>query len=178
MTVAAFELAGGLRILSGESGFGLEATGRVLAMHIGEGYSESGIGVTASFEPGAAGRDHLPPLPPLGGSADSTDLFWDEVGNVRDASQYAYALDRTQTWGVDAALGCGFGLRSMPGVTPFGQMDVTGAQDQRLRVGVRYGLMQGLLGGTQVELSAEGRRRDVPRWGDSRADERKGPVLI
>ncbi len=156
-TGGGLELAGGLRILSAESGFGLEAKGRVLAMHTGEGYSESGISVTASFEPGAAGRGITFRLSPRwGGSADSTDLFWDEVGNVRDASQYAYGLDRAQTWGVDAALGYGFGLRSMPGiVTPFGQMDVTGAQDQRLRVGVRYGLMQGLLGGTQVELSAE-----------------------
>ena len=156
-TGGGIELAGGIRILNAESGFGLEAKGRVLAMHTGEGYSESGIGVTASFEPGAAGRGITFRLSPRwGGSADSTDLFWDEVGNVRDASQYAYGLDRAQTWGVDAALGYGFGLRSMPGiVTPFGQMDVTGAQDQRLRVGVRYGLMQGLLGGTQVELSAE-----------------------
>ncbi|MYB38742.1 MAG: hypothetical protein F4Y26_15440 [Gammaproteobacteria bacterium] len=156
-TGGGLELAGGLRILSAESGFGLEAKGRVLAMHTGEGYSESGISVTASFEPGAAGRGITFRLSPRwGGSADSTDLFWDEVGNVRDASQYAYGLDRGQTWGVDAALGYGFGLRSMPGiVTPFGQMDVTGDQDQRIRVGVRYGLMQGLLGGTQVELSAE-----------------------
>ncbi len=156
-TGGGLELAGGIRILNAESGFGLEAKGRVLAMHTGEGYSESGIGVTASFEPGAAGRGITFRLSPRwGGSADSTDLFWDEVGNVRDASQYAYGMGRTQTWGVDAALGYGFGLRSMPGiVTPFGQMDVTGAQDQRLRIGVRYGLMQGLLGGTQVELSAE-----------------------
>ena len=91
------------------------------------------------------------------------------MGNVRDASQYAYGLDRAQTWGVDAALGYGFGLRSMPGVvTPFGQMDVTGDQDQRIRVGVRYGLMQGLLGGTQVELSAERVDGEMHRVGETR----------
>ena len=169
-TGGGLELAGGLRILNPESGFGLEAKGRILAMHTGDGYSESGIGVTASFEPGAAGRGITFRLSPRwGGSADSTDLFWDEVGNVRDASQYAYGLDRAQTWGVDAALGYGFGLRSMPGVvTPFGQMDVTGAQDQRIRVGVRYGLMQGLLGGTQVELSAERVDGDMHRVGETR----------
>ena len=169
-TGGGLELAGGLRILNPESGFGLEAKGRILAMHTGDGYSESGIGVTASFEPGAAGRGITFRLSPRwGGSADSTDLFWDEVGNVRDASQYAYGLDRSQTWGVDAALGYGFGLRSMPGVvTPFGQMDVTGAQDQRIRVGVRYGLMQGLLGGTQVELSAERVDGEMHRVGETR----------
>ena len=169
-TGGGLELAGGLRILNPESGFGLEAKGRILAMHTGDGYSESGIGVTASFEPGAAGRGITFRLSPRwGGSADSTDLFWDEVGNVRDASQYAYGLDRAQTWGVDAALGYGFGLRSMPGVvTPFGQMDVTGAQDQRIRVGVRYGLMQGLLGGTQVELSAERVDGEMHRVGETR----------
>ena len=169
-TGGGLELAGGLRILNPESGFGLEAKGRILAMHTGDGYSESGIGVTASFEPGAAGRGITFRLSPRwGGSADSTDLFWDEVGNVRDASQYAYGLDRAQTWGVDAALGYGFGLRSMPGVvTPFGQMDVTGDQDQRIRVGVRYGLMQGLLGGTQVELSAERVDGDMHRVGETR----------
>ena len=169
-TGGGLELAGGLRILNPESGFGLEAKGRILAMHTGDGYSESGIGVTASFEPGAAGRGITFRLSPRwGGSADSTDLFWDEVGNVRDASQYAYGLDRAQTWGVDAALGYGFGLRSMPGVvTPFGQMDVTGDQDQRIRVGVRYGLMQGLLGGTQVELSAERVDGEMHRIGETR----------
>ena len=169
-TGGGLELAGGLRIQSPDTGFGLEAKGRVLAMHTGEGYSESGISVTASFEPGAAGRGITFRLSPRwGGSADSTDLFWDEVGNVRDASQYAYAFDRAQTWGVDAALGYGFGLRSMPGVvTPFGQMDVTGDQDQRLRVGVRYGLMQGLLGGTQVELSAERVDGEMYRVGETR----------
>ena len=169
-TGGGLELAGGLRILNPESGFGLEAKGRILAMHTGDGYSESGIGVTASFEPGAAGRGITFRLSPRwGGSADSTDLFWDEVGNVRDASQYAYGLDRAQTWGVDAALGYGFGLRSMPGVvTPFGQMDVTGDQDQRIRVGVRYGLMQGLLGGTQVELSAERVDGEMHRFGETR----------
>ena len=169
-TGGGLELAGGLRILNPESGFGLEAKGRILAMHTGDGYSESGIGVTASFEPGAAGRGVTFRLSPRwGGSADSTDLFWDEVGNVQDASQYAYGLDRAQTWGVDAALGYGFGLRSMPGVvTPFGQMDVTGAQDQRIRVGVRYGLMQGLLGGTQVELSAERVDGEMHRIGETR----------
>ena len=169
-TGGGLELAGGLRILNPESGFGLEAKGRILAMHTGDGYSESGIGVTASFEPGAAGRGITFRLSPRwGGSADSTDLFWDEVGNVRDASQYAYGLDRSQTWGVDAALGYGFGLRSMPGVvTPFGQMDVTGDQDQRIRVGVRYGLMQGLLGGTQVELSAERVDGEMHRVGETR----------
>ena len=169
-TGGGLELAGGVRILNAESGFGLEAKGRILAMHTGDGYSESGIGVTASFEPGAAGRGITFRLSPRwGGSADSTDLFWDEVGNVRDASQYAYGLDRAQTWGVDAALGYGFGLRSMPGVvTPFGQMDVTGARDQRIRVGVRYGLMQGLLGGTQVELSAERVDGEMHRIGETR----------
>ena len=169
-TGGGLELAGGLRILNPESGFGLEAKGRILAMHTGDGYSESGIGVTASFEPGAAGRGITFRLSPRwGGSADSTDLFWDEVGNVRDASQYAYGLDRAQTWGVDAALGYGIGLRSMPGVvTPFGQMDVTGDRDQRIRVGVRYGLMQGLLGGTQVELSAERVDGEMHRVGETR----------
>ena len=169
-TGGGLELAGGLRILNAESGFGLEAKGRVLAMHTGEGYSESGIGVTASFEPGAGGRGITFRLSPRwGGSADATDLFWNESGGVRDASQYAYGLHRAQTWGLDAALGYGFGLRSMPGiVTPFGQMDVTGDQDQRIRLGVRYGLMQGLLGGTQVELSAERVDGEMYRTGETR----------
>ncbi len=164
------ELAGGVRILNAGSGFGLEAKGRVLAVHTGDGYSESGISVTASFEPGTGGRGLAFRLAPRwGGSADSTDLFWDEAGSIRDASRYAHGLDRGQTWGMDAALGYGFGLRSMPGlVTPFSQVDVTGAQDRRLRVGVRYGLMQGLLGGTHVELSAERVDGEMHRVGETR----------
>ena len=66
-------------------------------------------------------------------------------------------------------MGYGFGLRSMPGlITPFGQMDVSGDQDQRIRVGVRYGLMQGLLGGTQVEVSAERVDGEMYRTGETR----------
>ena len=168
-TGGGIELAGGIRVLSPETGFGLEAKGRVLAMHTGEGYSESGIGVTASFEPGGGQGITFRLSPRWGGSADSTDLFWDEVGSMRDASQYAYGYDRAQTWGVDAALGYGFGLRSVPGlVTPFGQVDVSGDQDQRIRVGVRYGLMQGLMGGTQVEVSAERVDGEMYRTGETR----------
>ena len=168
-TGGGIELAGGIRVLSPETGFGLEAKGRVLAMHTGEGYSESGIGVTASFEPGGGQGITFRVSPRWGGSADSTDLFWDEVGSVRDASQYAYGLDRGRTWGLDAALGYGFGLRSVPGlVTPFGQVDVSGERDQRIRVGVRYGLMQGLLGGTQVEVSAERVDGEMYRTGETR----------
>ncbi|MYE24711.1 MAG: autotransporter outer membrane beta-barrel domain-containing protein [Gammaproteobacteria bacterium] len=154
-TGGGIELAGGLRIANAESGFGLEAKGRVLAMHSGEGYSESGFTVAASFEPGAAGRGITLRLAPRwGGSADSSDLFWDEHRDVQDVARFGFQ-DR-QTWGMDAALGYGFGLKSLPGlVTPFSQFDVTGNEDQRIRVGVRYGLMRGLLGGTQLELSAE-----------------------
>ena len=168
-TGGGIELAGGIRVLSPETGFGLEAKGRVLAMHTGEGYSESGIGVTASFEPGGGTGITFRVSPRWGGSADSTDLFWDEVGSMRDASEYAYGLERGRTWGVDAALGYGFGLRSVPGlVTPFGQVDVSGDQDQRIRVGVRYGLMQGLMGGTQVEVSAERVDGEMYRAGETR----------
>ena len=159
------ELAGGVRLLSAESGFGLEAKGRVLAMHTGEGYSESGLSVTASFEPGAAGRGITFRLSPRwGGSADSTDLFWDEVGNVQDASQYAYGLDRSQTWGVDAALGYGFGLRSMPGIVtpvrPDGHDGRPGPAHPHRRplrpdAGAAWGNPGGALCGT-------GRRGDVP----------------
>ena len=169
-TGGGLELAGGLRLLGLVSGFGLEAKGRILAVHTGDGYGESGISVTASFEPGTMGRGIAFRLSPRwGGSADATDLFWDEVGSVREASQHGYGFDRRQTWGVDAALGYGFSLRSMPGiVTPFSQVDMTGDQDQRIRIGVRYGLMQGLLGGTQVELSAERVDGEMHRVGETR----------
>ncbi len=169
-TGGGLELAGGLRLLGLVSGFGLEAKGRILAVHTGDGYGESGISVTASFEPGTMGRGIAFRLSPRwGGSADATDLFWDEVGSVREASRHGYGFDRRQTWGVDAALGYGFSLRSMPGiVTPFSQVDMTGDQDQRIRIGVRYGLMQGLLGGTQVELSAERVDGEMHRVGETR----------
>ena len=155
-TGGGIELAGGLRIVRPESGFGLEAKGRILAMHSGEGYSESGLSVTASFEPGTAGRGITFRLSPrYGSSADATDLFWDEQSQLRDAVRYGFRA-RADTWGMDAALGYGLDMRSIPGlVTPFSQFDVTGDSEQRIRVGVRYGLLRGLLGGTQFELSAE-----------------------
>ncbi len=153
-TGGGLELAAGLRILSQESGFGLEAKGRVLAMHSGDGYGESGFGVTASFEPGTGGRGIVLRISPRwGGSPDATDLFWDEVGGVRDTMR---GLRPSRAWGLDAELGYGFGLKSIRGLmTPFGQADITDAADRRVRIGIRYGLMQGMLRATRFEIAAE-----------------------
>ena len=154
-TGSGLELAGGVRIRSPESGFGLEAKGRLLALHSGEGYGEAGFGVIASFEPGTAGRGLVLRLSPhWGGSPDATDLFWDEAGGFGRAGQHGLRHDRT--WGLDAELGYGFSLRSIPGLmTPFGQADVANEADQRIRLGIRYGLARGLLRSTRFEVAVE-----------------------
>lgn len=149
------EFAGGMRIAGAETGFGLEAKGRVLALHSGDGYRDSGVSVTASLAPGVAGRGMVLRLSPRwGGSADATDLFWDEVGSpVRDAR---HGFRRDQGWGMDAFFGYGFDLKSVPGlVTPFGQADVASDKDRRIRIGVRYAFSRGILSATELEASAE-----------------------
>ncbi len=176
-TGGGIELAGGLRHAFPESGLAVEAKARVLALHTGDGYSESGFGATATFDPGAPGRGVTFRLAPRwGGSADATDLFWDERRDLGDAARYGLG-PRGQTWGMDAALGYGFQLRSMPGlVTPFSQWDVTGDRERRIRVGLRYGLATDPRRGTRFEISAEqvesGRFRGAERRASIRAESR------
>ena len=153
------ELAGGLRMTNLGPGFGLEAKARVLGMHSGEGYAESGIAVTATFEPGRAGRGVTFRLAPRwGGSADSTDLFWDERasgGGFSGAEEVSRFRGRS-TWGVDAVLGYGFDAGRVGGlVTPFGQVDVGGDDRRRLRLGMRYSLPDTAPGSARLEVSAE-----------------------
>ena len=154
-TGGGLELAGGLRIQNAQSGFGLEAKGRMLALHSGDGYADRGFGVTASFQPGTGGRGIVLRLSPhWGGSPDATDLFWDEASGVRDAVRHS--LRHNRTWGMDAELGYGITFRSIPGLmTPFTQADITDDTDRRLRIGIRYALAQGLLRSTRFEFAAE-----------------------
>ena len=168
------EVAGGVR-LANVAGFGLEAKGRILAVHSVEGYRESGVSVTASFDAGAPGRGITFRLSPRwGGAADSTDLLWSDAVSPGRAGPGA-GMHVRHSWGVEGALGYGFDVGAVPGLfTPFGEMHVAGEDNaRRMRVGVRYALPVDGLRSARVEAFAEG--ADV---GGGRASETRAMLIV
>ena len=155
-TGAGVDVAGGVRIDRTASGFGLEAKGRILVVHSAEGHSASGLSVTASFEPGTAGRGVTFRVSPRwGGSVDAMDPFHEAMGGRPNADDF-FGLRSRGGWGVDAALGYGLNVPGPGGLlTPFGEVDRDGARN-RVRVGVRYGLAGRFLRSARIELSVEG----------------------
>lgn len=141
LTGTGLELAGGVRLARSASGFGLEARGRLLALHTGEGYRETGVSVTASYEPHGNGRGvSLRLSPRWGGVADATDLFWSEAGGSGPAfGTRHHGPGQHRGWGVGAVLGYGLHFEALPGlVTPFGEVDAAGDHGRRVRFGVRF----------------------------------------
>lgn len=157
------EVAGGVRLARGR--FGLEAKGRVLALHTADGYGESGISLTARIDPVVGGRGiSLRVSPRWGARADGTDLFWHDGGGIGAAGAVRRPTPgaRGSAWGVDAGLGYGMGIAGVRGVvTPFGELRV-GDGTRQVRVGVRYACAEGLPGTATLEFAGE--RRDTDRY--------------
>ena len=147
------EVAGGVRLAHPGSGFGLEARGRVLALHAAAGYREHGFGVTARLTPGGTdGRGLSVALTPGWGSpVGGADALWREqaFGGVGVG---AFAGDGAS---MDARVGYGFAMRAGQVVTPFGEVGVYGAEHRRLRAGVRLGRAAREVAPLHLELAGE-----------------------
>ncbi len=146
------EFAGGVRLPESVLGVGLEAKGRVLALHSAAGYAERGFSLIASVAPSARGQGfRLRVAPRWGAPTDGMDMFrsggapWDRVQRWRSRPG----------WGVDASVGYGFARPSAGMVTPFGELTRTGSDQQRLRLGVRYRLAEWAAAPLWVEMAAE-----------------------
>ena len=133
------EVAAGIRF--GGKTVRFEAKGRTLVMHEGEtddDYSETGGSATLMVAPGTNGRGlSLSLSPRWGASADSTDQLWRNNGPV--SARDFHNVDAS--WGVAGRIGYGLPMKQRQGtVTPFGEVNVAGAEQQRTKVGIRYAI--------------------------------------
>ena len=140
------EVAGGLRIAGSRAG--LEAQGRLLAMHTGEEVEEHGVSVVAYVRPmGDRGQGLSVSIAPrLGADTDVSGDLWRE-DPINDLS-----LTSRGAAGVKAEIGYGLAHPEMSNilVTPFGQMDMDGEERRRMRLGARFGSI-----GTTSKISFE-----------------------
>ena len=139
------EVTGGLRITGGRAG--LEARGRLLAVHAGEEVTERGVSVVAYVRPvNAGGRGLSMAIAPRIGAG--TDMPGSMGALWRGDTMNGLARPSHTGAGMRAEIGYGFAHPAMSGilVTPFGAMDVTGDDRRRVRVGARIGSTGGAEG--------------------------------
>jgi hypothetical protein len=144
------EVAGGLRIAGGRAG--LEARGRLLAMHTGEEVKEHGVSVVAFIRAAGGGQGlSMSIAPRLGADTDVSGDMWREqpLDDVRLSSRSGA--------GVKAEIGYGV---VTPGIstlllTPFGQMDMASEDQRRMRLGARFGSIGDTTSVISFELAGE-----------------------
>ena len=141
-----------MRLTESVLGVGLEAKGRVLALHSATGYAERGFSLIASVAPSARGQGlRVSIAPRWGAPTDGLDMFrnsgapWDRIQRRRSRP----------AWGVDASVGYGFARSSAGMLTPFGELTRTGSDEQRVRLGVRYRLAEWAAGPLWFEMAGE-----------------------
>lgn len=159
------EVAAGVRY--GGKTVRFEAKARQLVMHDAEEHEETGAAATLVVAPGSNGRGlSLSVAPRWGGAADATDMLWRQDDafsatgkfSAADAArQFQNGTGHDARWGVAGRVGYGLPLKQRKGtVTPFGEVDMSAAEQQRTRVGVKYAIDQlGNAGGMQFEFSGE-----------------------
>ena len=126
-TGAGLEVAGGVRAASGAGRLGLEARGRLLALHTAAGYREAGLAVTLRVTPAGDGRGLALDLTPgWGAPAGGADSLWNDYGF--GPLPGLAAPDGSFT----ARAGYGFGL-----VAPFTEVGWAAQRSRRLRFGLR-----------------------------------------
>ena len=129
------ELEAGVRLADPWTGIGLEARGRVLALHTTGQYREQGVSVTALWTPGGTVDRGLSVslAPRWGAPTGGTESLWREQVFGQNHPG-ALAPD---AGGFDGRIGYGFRLTAGSTVTPFSEIGVAGPDYRRLRVGVR-----------------------------------------
>ena len=142
------EVSGGLRLSSGR--VGLNAQGRFLAVHSGEGYREHGVSLVAYLSPGAGGTGlSMSVAPRLGAGTGASGMMWREkplegvsMGGRSHAREFR------------AEAGYGLAYPS-PGMlmTPFGEVHFHGADRRQMRLGARFGRADAIAGGASLEVS-------------------------
>ena len=144
------ELAGGFRYQG--SAVSLEVTGRALAMHADESYSEHGVKAILLVGPDSRKGFRLLLSPRWGGAAEAMDIF------TYRGRPFAGALGReNRGWGLGTRVSYGFDLWRRPGtIMPFGEVDLSREAYRRARLGISYELASAILGlPHRLEISGE-----------------------
>ena len=150
-TGAGLELAGGLRIKDAADRIGVEARGRVLALHTAAGYRESGFSLTASFTP--QGRDRglmMEVRPAWGAPAQGAQTLWQD--NELGAGFAGLSGGPGPGGSLGARVSYGLGRFS-----PFTEATWSDALSRMLRAGIRMGRP-----GDAVDFEFTGGRSDRP----------------
>ena len=144
------EVSGGLRMVRGR--LGVEARGRLLATHTATGYEERGFALIATMMPGGDGSGlSFSVAPRWGADTRNSDMVWrDEPIDNRNKPR------NDQTGALRTLIGYGLARPLMQGLTmtPFGEMDLAGAERHRVRLGARLGIARG-----RVDIELAGERR-------------------
>ena len=158
-TGAGLEVAGGLRVNDERGRLGLEARGRVLALHTAAGYREQGVSLTARFTPKGADRGLMMEVRPTWGApANGAQTLWQDSGGGLD--ELGGAAIGTGG-GMAARVSYGLGL-----LTPFTEVTWTDALSRMIRAGLRVGRY-----GQAIDLEMAGGRQARPDGGaDYRLD--------
>ena len=161
-TGAGLELAGGVRVADARSRIGVEAQGRVLALHSAAGYRESGVSLTARYTPSGGERGlGLEVQPVWGAPAHGAQALWadHELGALRPESGGGAMVARMRY---------GFGLLS-----PFTEVTWSEALSRMLRAGVRVGRF-----GEAMEIELAGSRQATEGGGPSYRFDLYGRIRI
>ena len=155
VTGAGAELGGKLRYHDPAYGLTLEGRARVLVTHRDD-YEEWGVGGLVRVDPGGDGRGLSLDVAPTWGELES--------GHQRLYDQGAADLearDDEPAVSLDAEIGYGWGTSGGRGLlTPYGGLTLSGADEQRYRIGGRFEL------GRSFDLSLEGERRETGATAD------------
>ena len=152
-TGAGLEVAGGLRVEDAAGRVGVEARGRLLALHAAAGAREAGLALTARFTPQGAGRGlTMEVRPAWGAPAEGAGTLWQDRDFGGLAGLGGLAGGPPPAGSFAARVSYAFGLW-----TPFTETSWSDALSRNLRAGVRLGRP-----GDAVDLEVTGARSARP----------------
>ena len=155
VTGAGAELGGKLRYHDPAFGLTVEGRARVLVTHRDD-YEEWGVGGRVQIDPGGDGRGLSLNVAPTWGELESGHSRLYDEGTADLAIR-----DDEPAVSLDAEIGYGWGTSGGRGLlTPYGGLTLSGADEQRYRLGGRFEL------GQSFDLSLEGERRETGATAD------------
>ena len=139
------EISPGMAFSDPDSGFAVEARGRMLALHSADDHREYGASITASLAPGAHGHGLSLAVTPTWGTMDGSP-FSREVGLSPSRSLGR----RSDSLSLNSRVAYGFAAGTAV-LAPFADFSLRDGDSHRMRVGSRYGLGPS----ANVELAGE-----------------------
>ena len=139
------EVSPGLAFSDPESGFAVEARGRMLALHSAEDHREYGASITASLAPGAHGHGLSLAVTPTWGTMDGSPVARGAgLSPTRSSGRRSDSLSLNSRVAYGFAVGTGV-------LAPFADVSLRDGDSHRMRAGSRYGMGPS----ANVELAGE-----------------------